>query len=56
MILVSIVLHIPVGLLGQDDNFAVSVFSGCIADVLFPILSIVLFMFYWDTQLSVDVV
>ena len=48
--LVSIILYLPLSLVGQDENFVIAVISECISSILLVMPIIVLFLFYWDAK------
>lgn len=48
--LVAFLLYLPLGLLGQEENFAIALLYECINNVLFALFPIVLFLFYWDAK------
>lgn len=48
--LVSFILYLPLGLAGQDENFVVAVICECVNNILLSLLTIVLFLFYWDAK------
>lgn len=48
--LVSFILYLPLRLVGQDQNFVVAVICECVNSVLLSLLTIVLFLFYWDAK------
>lgn len=48
--LVSFILYLPLGLAGQDENFVVAVICECVNNILSSLLTIVLFLFYWDAK------
>lgn len=48
--LIAVVLYLPVTLAGQTDNFWVAIVYDCIASVLLSILTILLFLFYWEAR------
>ncbi len=48
--LVSLILYLPLSLIGQKENFAIALISECINNILIALLNIVLFLFYWDAK------
>jgi hypothetical protein len=48
--LVSFILYLLLGLAGQDENFVVAVICECVNNILLSLLTIVLFLFYWDAK------
>ncbi len=50
MLLSSLILYLPLSLIGQDENFIVAVISECISNILLVLPIIVLFLFYWDAK------
>lgn len=48
--LVSLILYLPIGLPGQDENFIVAVIIECANNILSALFPIVLFLFYWDAK------
>lgn len=50
MSLVYFVLYFLLGFAGQEENFVVAVIYECISSILLSLLTIVLFLFYWDAK------
>jgi hypothetical protein len=48
--LVSFILYLPLELAGQSENFVVAIICECVNNILLSLLTIVLFLFYWDAK------
>ncbi|MCG9891690.1 MAG: hypothetical protein MH252_11510 [Thermosynechococcaceae cyanobacterium MS004] len=48
--LVSFILYFPLELAGQNENFVVAVICECVINILLSLLTLVLFLFYWEAK------
>jgi hypothetical protein len=48
--LVSFILYLPLELAGQSENFVIAIICECVNNILLSLLTIVLFLFYWDAK------
>jgi hypothetical protein len=52
---VSLMLELPLSLIGQTENFAIAVIGECISNILLLLISLVLFLFYAEAKNQADV-
>lgn len=50
----SLVLYLPLTLIGQETNFLLDIVNECLVNVIFSIIYIVLFLFYWESKSRLD--
>jgi len=50
IILSSLVLYVPLSLVGQDENFVIAVINECIGNIVVLVPILVVFLFYWEAK------
>ncbi|VXD22047.1 hypothetical protein [Planktothrix paucivesiculata] len=50
IVIVSLILYLPLLILGKDEHFLIAVINECIINILLIIPTIVLFLFYWEAK------
>lgn len=46
----SFIIYLPIGFIEQLDNIVISTALDCILDVIYSVITIVLFLFYWESK------
>lgn len=46
----SFLLYLPLGIIGQENNFLCDVIAQCFTSIIFSFFYIVLFLFYWESK------
>jgi len=50
MIFLAIIVYLPAALIGSLNNICFSIAADCVGDVFESVLTIVLFLFYWEAR------